>query len=280
MLMKTARKLRVFLLFNNFPESCLPNLDGNAGHQWLMRWRNRYRISMKRIGMQMKVSWQKITRRVRVLLTNIFRLRAFFDICHPGCQPRFLSLDQKPSWFNNAGLTDTYGRKGCRAPHVRENFAHTRQRYTILTGVPSWGHEDPDVPPKVAILFKAKPGGRTITRLRACEGVKPWMKIQVQENGSYRSQDVVEALEWMLPQVPDAEHSRDSMIVLLDWFSGHLTEEVADLVKRKGHVLLFHGGRVHPVHSNQRYASSRVVGELAYPDRERMEAIGTGALAR
>ena len=28
---------------------------------------------------------------------------------------------------------------------------------------------------------------------------------------------------------------------------------------------------MHPVHANQRYASSCDVGELAYPDRERME---------
>ena len=69
------------------------------------------------------------------------------------------------------------------------------------------------------------------------------MYTQVQEEGSYRSPDVVEVLEWMLPQA----HSPDeSMIVMLDWFSGHLTEEVAECVQRKGHVLLFHGGGTTP----------------------------------
>ena len=151
-------------------------------------------------------------------------------------------MDQKPSWFNNSGHTGTFARKGKRAPTVRENFAHTRQRYTILTGVPSWGHGDPDFPPKMALLFKAKPGGLTIRRLRKCKYVKPWTKVQVQEFGSYRSEDVVEALDWMLLDVADEEHSHESIIVILDWFSGHLTPEVAELVRRKGHVLMFHGG--------------------------------------
>ena len=42
-------------------------------------------------------------------------------------------------------------------------------------------------------------------------------------------------------------HSPDeSIIVLLDWFSGHLTEEVAECIHSKGHVLLFHGGGTTP----------------------------------
>ena len=67
-----------------------------------------------------------------------------------------LRVDQKPSWFNNAGHTGTFARKGSQ-PSVRENFNHTTQRYSILTSVPSWGHANLDAPPKVAILFKAAP---------------------------------------------------------------------------------------------------------------------------
>ena len=52
------------------------------------------------------------------------------------------------------------------------------------------------------------------------------MKVQVQEHGSYRSEDMVKALDWMLP---DASDSNESIIVLLDWYSGHLTEEVAEM---------------------------------------------------
>ena len=69
------------------------------------------------------------------------------------------------------------------------------------------------------------------------------MKLQVQENGSYRANDCAAALQWILP---DAVDSSESMVVLLDWFSAHRSEEVEAVVRRKGHVLLFHGGGVTP----------------------------------
>ena len=243
MLMTKAREMRRQLEDNGWPDASLPKLDGDAGRQWFKRWRATYGIVRKITGMKLKVQWTKVKRRIRVFLGNVFRLRAFWDICHPGTPMRFLSLDQKPSWFNNAGHTGTYAMKGGSQPSVRENFHQTRQRYSILTAVPSWGHTDPDLPPKIAILFKAKPGGTVVTRLRKDKRVKPWMKVQVQDHGSYKSVDVVEALDWMLPQAGDP---KESIVVLLDWYSGHLTEEVAELVRRKGHVLVFHGGGCTP----------------------------------
>ena len=74
---------------------------------------------------------------------------------------RWLTVDQKPSWFNNAGPTGTFAKKGGSQPSVTETFAHTRQRYTILTSVPyGWRMTDhPDGVPKAAMLFKEKPNG-------------------------------------------------------------------------------------------------------------------------
>ena len=160
---------------------------------------------------------------------------------------RWLSLDQKPSWFNNAGHTGTWAKKGSRAPTVRDNLNATRQRYTIMTTVPSWGHEDEDAPPKVAVLFKGARGGRIRAGVLAEFDCPQWMMIQVQENGSYRSEDVAAFLEFVLP---DAASAEESIVVLLDWYSGHRTEEVAELVARKGHVLLFHGGGDDTVHAD------------------------------
>ena len=195
MLMNRARELRAELDFDKVPN--LPNLEGNAGHQWFWRWRAMYGIKKKVTGMKLKVPWAKVKRRIAVLLGNIFRLRALWDLCHPGTPMRFLSLDQKPSWFNNAGLTGSFAKTGGSAPTVRENFEKTRERYSILTAVPSWGHGDPDMPPKLALLFKAEPNGPTIKKLRQCGHLKPWMKVQCQSYGSYRSEDVVEALDWI-----------------------------------------------------------------------------------
>ena len=46
--------------------------------------------------------------------------------------------------------------------------------------------------------------------------------------------------------LPSANDSKESVVVLLDWYAGHLTEEVAALVRAKGHVLVFHGGGCTP----------------------------------
>ena len=248
MLMQQAREFRAMLLHDvsgKWTESDLPKLIGNAGHQWFRRWRLKYGLTKKVVGMKLKVAWRKVKKRVVVLLTNIFRLRFFWKMCHGNAPMRWLSVDQKPSWFNNAGHTGTFSRQGGTAPTVAENFQHTRERYTVLTSVPSgWPmHDHEDGIPKVALLFKGKANGYIFKRLNAYKGKRPWMKIQTQEEGSYRSKDVVEALDWMLPQ---AQSSKDSIIVLLDWFSGHLTEDVATKVREKGHVLLFHGGGTTP----------------------------------
>ena len=77
----------------------------------------------------------------------------------PDRDPDLTGADQKPSWFNNSGHTGTYGVVGEKAPSVRENFAKTRERYTILTVVPSWcnyGLDTDAAPPHVFVLFKGK----------------------------------------------------------------------------------------------------------------------------
>ena len=243
LLMNHARELRERLLEDGWHRSLLPILTGSAGKSWFRRWRISHGIVMNSIGMKLKVSWKKVLRRVGVLMRNIWRLRAFWELCHPGIEMRWLSLDQKPSWVNNAGLTKAYTRKGSQAK-VRENYSATRQRYTILTSVPSWRlTANPDDPPKMAVLFKGKKNGTIKAKILNDFQPPEWMMIQVQENGSYRSEDVCEFLEWALPQATSPE---ESIIVILDWYSGHRTDEVEQLLERKGHVLLFHGGGTTP----------------------------------
>ena len=140
LMMDKARELRAWLLRQGgYLESELPKLLDNAGHTWFRRWRKRYGIVKKATGLKMKVPWAKVKRRIEIWLTNLFRLKALWDLCHPGKPMRFLSVDQKPSWFNNAGLTGALAVKGRRAPSVKENHAKTRERYTILTAVPVVG---------------------------------------------------------------------------------------------------------------------------------------------
>ena len=94
-----------------------------------------------------------------------------------------------------------------------------------------------------------------------------------------RSEDVVAALDWMLPK---ASNSKESIVVLLDWFSGHLTEEVADTVRRKGHVLIFHGGGCTPftqindthLHAVLAKLLIQVENEWALEERRRLVSMG------
>ena len=81
----------------------------------------------------------------------------------------------------------------------------------------------------------------TSTGIRAGLHVPPWLLVQFQERGSYRTEDVVDFLDWALEP---AACPQQSTVVLLGWFSAHLSAEVAALVARKGHILLLHGGGV------------------------------------
>ena len=92
---------------------------------------------------------------VQVEQQSIMGYSAHWAIPMPfGSEMRLTSFDQKPSWFNNAGRTGSGSQ-----PSVREDFNGTRERYSILTSVHSWGHGIPDNPPKYCLLFKAKPNG-------------------------------------------------------------------------------------------------------------------------
>lgn len=168
---------------------------------------------------------------------------------------QWVSLDQKPAYFNNAGHTGTYAEQG-KWVTVQEDHSATRERYSILTVIPWRGDyatrtrrgSQPSAdglqinPPKFAVLFKGQKGGRIAAQLKrefSCDFLLP----QVQKYGSYRSEDMVEALDWLLPTANDTS---ESIVVMLDWYSGHRTEEVLDLILKKGHVVLFHGGGTTP----------------------------------
>lgn len=145
--------------------------------------------------------------------------QALWELSFPGTPMRWVSLDQKPSWFNNAGLRPQYATRGSRVVAAKEDHNGTRQRYSLLTFVQSW--TDP-TPPKLCVLFKADRGDRILKELSWPE----WMHVQTQAKGSYRAEDVIDALEW---GVPAANKPEESIVVMLDWFSAHLCPEAARL---------------------------------------------------
>lgn len=158
----------------------------------------------------------------------------------------FVSADQKPSWFNNTAHTGTYAKKGQKTKSVWENFAKSRERYTILTVVNSntdYDNTGVGQPPHVFILFKGKKNGRIISEVKELYDFPPWLHVQVQVCGSYREEDVIDALKIILPV---ARCTTESQVVLLDWFSAHRSDNVISFIESLGHVVLFHGGGCTP----------------------------------
>ena len=160
LLLAQARLIRDRLLAMGYPEKDIPKINAD----FLRRWRHEYGISIRMTTVRFKVSLAAATARVRVMLSNIFRLRRLWTRCHGNRPMRWLSFDQKPSWFNNAGLRPQYARTGARRVGAREDHAGTRQRYTVMTAVQSWRTVgDGGMPPKCAVLFKAASGTRSLT---------------------------------------------------------------------------------------------------------------------
>ena len=83
-LLQHARELRAYLINKGFEESALPKLIGHTGHTWFLRGRRRHGIIFKKTGMRLKVAWRKVLKRVKVLMGNIFRLKALWELVHPG----------------------------------------------------------------------------------------------------------------------------------------------------------------------------------------------------
>ena len=72
---------------------------------WLFRWRQRFGICRRMTTVRFKISGVDCLRCLEVMFANIFRLRTLWRLCFGGSVPmRWVSFDQKPSWFNNAGL--------------------------------------------------------------------------------------------------------------------------------------------------------------------------------
>ena len=205
-----------------YPKEDMPVISKH----WFRKWRLEFGVAARSITTRFKVSMAKVCARVSTMLGNIFRLRCLWELCHPGVEMQWFSMDQKPSWFNNAGLKKTMAKKGQRRITVAEDYHGTLQRYTINTVVRT-GRKAGDEPPKVAVLFKAASGKILKERISSPD----WMLLQFQERGSYRTEDVVEFLDWALPQ---AHSSEESVVVLLDWFKAHLSDEVRELVRSKG----------------------------------------------
>lgn len=216
---------------------------------WLRRWRRLHGISWRTVNLRFKCPRSVLKARLAVFWGNVLRVR----FLHKGLEPRgelvFEGFDQKPLWFTAAGQEKTLGLRGARKVVVKENLPMTRARFTAMTRC-RWPTPPADGK-ELAVLFKAASGAQ----IRAQLLVPSCVLLQFQEKGSYRLQDVLEYLEWILDRsrttvVPRAS-SQDGepppgrrVVYILDWFAPHLDPKVDELVHSAGHAVLRIGGHL------------------------------------
>ena len=213
----------------------------------------------------LKVSWDVVKQRVRVYLKNVFVLRFLWKKCYGDAPMRWISWDQMPAWFNNTALLGSYAPRGY-TPTIREIHCQSRQRFSCCTCVDSATTLGDAEPPPLGILFKGAVDGAIYKELTEDADTPKWMHVQTQTAGSYRSGNMVDLLRRTLPKT-DAD--MESAIVLLDWYAGHRTAEIADLIAELGHVLLLHGGgttpyeQVNDTHLHARMKNNMSTAEIA-----------------
>ena len=233
-------------------------------HSWLRRWRRLHSVSWRSVNLRFKCSRGVLKSRLKVFWGNVLRVRFLHAALEPQGEFVIEGFDQKPLWFTASSQEKTLSLRGARKVAVKENVPMTRARFTGMTRC-RWP-TPPGDGKEIAVLFKASGGGH---RIRSGLRVPPGVLLQFQEKGSYRLEDVLEYLEWILdrsrlvdppppPGVGPASGQASSnpeaaaaslgpgrrVMYLLDWFAPHLDPAVDDLVHSAGHAVLRVGGHL------------------------------------
>ena len=172
---------------------------------FVMRWRKAYGISWRTVNLRYKISAKKRKHRIRIFWCNVLRLRILHERFFGPGKLRFVGFDQKPLYFNSSAAKKTLARAGARKVAVKENLAASRERFTVMTSVPSWTPEESsfgwtsrygDIAPQIAVLFKSATA--SARRIRAKLTPPADCLLQFAEKGSYRLAGVIAFLEWFL----------------------------------------------------------------------------------
>ena len=211
-------------------------------HSWLARWRKCYSLSWRTCNLRYKCPRALLVRRLKIFWSNVLRVRWLQAKLEPDASLVFEGFDQKPLWFTAASQEKTLAIRGARKVAVKENLPMTRSRFTAMTRC-RWPTPPADGK-ELGILFKAKGKGE---RIRQGLSVPRGVLLQFQERGSYRLEDCLEYLEWILDRsraVGAASQENRRVVYMCDWFAPHLDESLDDLVHAAGHAILRIGGHL------------------------------------
>ena len=244
------------------------------GREFVRRWRRLYGVSYRTVNLRYKLSATKRCFRMRVFWSNILRVRLLHECLFGVDGLDFVSMDQKPLYFNSSMASKTLGLRGSSKINVKECVADSRDRFTIMTSCPSWMVRKP---PGLAILFRHD--GSMDGRVTRSVARGPNSLVQWAPKGSYRLAHCLEYFRWAItdghaiPNMPgrapdDEDHTADDdidpqarargspdsgesprkragqrhLVVVLDWFACHLDEKVDDAMDADGVAVLRIGG--------------------------------------
>ena len=238
---------------------------------WVQRWRRAYGVTYRTVNLRYKLSRSKRMLRLRVFWSNILRVRLLHECLYGKDGIDFVSMDQKPLYFNSSLAAKTLAPRGAKKIPVKESVAASRERFTLMTSCVSWTVTKP---PGLAVLFRYD--GAEGSKVRASVVAGRRGLVQWAPKGSYRLLHVLESLKWAVggghavPDLPSGPPSgsgespgddaagaearararaaeglpaeQRQLVVVLDWFAPHLDPRVDRELAKSGAACLRIGG--------------------------------------
>ena len=133
---------------------------------WVQRWRRAYGVTFRTVNLRYKISASKRMLRLRIFWSNVLRVRLLHECLHGRDGIDFVSMDQKPLYFNSSLACKTLAPRGTRKVAIKESVAASRERFTLMTSCVSWSVSRA---PGLAILFRYENADRAAA---AAEGSK------------------------------------------------------------------------------------------------------------
>ncbi len=108
-------------------------------YTWLHRWRRQFAFTAQSANCKYKVSHAKLERRLGVAWRNATRLLVLFSLLFPLAGVlKFVSIDEKPFWFNAIGAMKIFARRGSAKKHAKEKRQAMLERWAGMSTCNSW----------------------------------------------------------------------------------------------------------------------------------------------
>ena len=207
--------------------------------KWVRGFRREYDISLRTPNMKYKLNREKLTARLSVMFATLFRIRWLAWFCL-GREISAWGADQKPIYMSEGCHKNrrTLHLSGVELAVSKDIVAQSRQRISAMTVVTSL-EEEASASLPLGLCFK---GGSDAVLRRLPKDLGKNYFFQFAPKGSYRVEQVLEFVNWALPEwTPEREAAHDYRLLFLDAYKAHFDQAVVDAAWAHGFVVLWHG---------------------------------------